>query len=103
MTQQMFKVPLAHKLPKAEALRLGATEVRDYDPNDDVVVPRGSAEMLAAAAMLQIHPSDHDGIKRLIEAGAVSDEPTGKTGTVPTPPTGKPNVATPGGVAATGK
>lgn len=71
MPNDMVTVPLAHKFPKAEALRLGAAEVRDYQPGEDITVPRGSAEMLAVSAQLQVNPRDLGAIRELLARGTV--------------------------------
>lgn len=66
----MITVPLAHKLPLSEAVRLGASVPREYQPGEDITVPRASAEMLAAAAQLQVHPRDRDAVRELLNRGA---------------------------------
>lgn len=67
----MITVPLAHKLPLSEAVRLGASVLREYQPGEDITVPRASAEMLAAAAQLQVHPRDRDAVRALLDRGTV--------------------------------
>lgn len=64
--RELLTVPLAHKIPAAEALRLGASENRDYQPGENITVPRAAAEMLAAAAQLQVSPHDREAVARLL-------------------------------------
>jgi hypothetical protein len=105
---ELITVPLAHKIPAAEALRLGASEHRDYRPGEDITVPRASAEMLAAAAQLQVNPRDREAVARLLQgkpapetAPAVAQAaPQQAPVTAPAVPTG-PSTGTPA-VAPTG-
>jgi hypothetical protein len=83
MSNDPITVPLAHKLPASEALRLGAAEHREYMPGEDITVPRASAEMLAAAAHLQCNPHNPDAVDRVLQRGQYA--PTARPAVPSTP------------------
>jgi hypothetical protein len=89
---ELITVPLAHKLPVSEALRLGASEHRDYAPGEDITVPRASAEMLAAAAHLQANPHNPDAVDRVLQRGKYAPAPAATA--TPSAPAASPVTAT---------
>jgi hypothetical protein len=81
---ELITVPLAHKIPAAEALRLGASEHRDYQPGENITVPTASAQMLAAAGQLQVNPRDHEAVADLLKGTPAA--PAVTTATAPQAP-----------------